>query len=206
MTLFNAAFKIVSERNCPFYIKEDIFQLTDKSVELPTGQPACLILLRELTGLLFRMMPEVGDDFPSFQGVTLPCGGCNGLIKFTLCEAPPTNLERVRRNDDSVMSGRLDAVSPGELLQVFHMHQKTGNLLLDLPGCAARVSFKEGAVIAARFADLDNQEAIYALLQEREGHFRFIPGLNESQNRMREIGDFMMILMEGLKRIDEDDV
>lgn len=203
MTTFTAAFQIVEERNCPFYSAEDILLLTDKAAEMPPACPACLILIREMTGLLFKLMPEADSDFVSYQSTLFPCGGCTGLIKFKLCPVPETPLQQLT-DKESVMSGRLDAVAPAELLQVFHMHQKTGNLLLDLPGSAARISFKEGAVVAARFADLDNQEAIYELLKEQEGYFRFLPGLSDSQARSREIGDFMMILMEGLRRLDEE--
>lgn len=204
MTTFTAAFQVVEERNCPFYSTEDTFLLTDKAAEMPPACPACLILIRELTGLLFKLLPETDNEFKPYQGSLFPCGGCTGLIKFRLCPVPETSLKQVTRDEESVMSGRLDAVAPAELLQVFHMHQKTGNLLLDLPGSAARITFREGAVVAARFADLDNQEAIYELLREKEGYFRFLPGLSESQARSREIGDFMMILMEGLRRLDEE--
>ena len=38
---------------------------------------------------------------------------------------------------------------------------------------------------------------------KKKGDFHFIPGLPEALMKAREIGDFMMILMEGLRRMDE---
>lgn len=202
MTQFSAAFDIIDERGCPFYNVDDRMVLSDKAVFLPVGRPSCLILVRAVTELLFQLLPAATVDFAEHRETVFTCGGCTGLIKFKL-GIVPEGLE----DDDGepVITGRLDAIHPAELLQVFHMHQKTGKLLLDMERGAARVTFREGAVIAARFEELDNQEAIYAILPERKGYFRFLPGLPESMMKSREIGDFMMILMEGLRRIDEDD-
>ncbi len=201
MKNFAAAFDIIDERGCPFYKVADRMLLSDKAVSLPVGRPSCLILVRAVTELLFQLLPAVATDFADYQEAVYNCGGCTGLIKFKFGKLPDGLGED---DGDPVMSGRLDAILPAELLQVFHMHQKTGKLLLDVDGGTGRVTFREGAVIAARFEELDNQEAIYSLLSCRKGYFRFLPGLPASMMKSREIGDFMMILMEGLKRMDED--
>jgi len=203
MANFSAAFDIIEERGCPFYNRDDRMLLTDNAVALPVARPSCLILVREITELLFQLIPAVASDFAEHRDTVFTCGGCTGLIKFKLGKLPEGLGED---EGDPVMSGRVDAILPAELLQVFHMHQKTGKLLLDLEGGTARVTFREGAVIAARYEELDNQEAIYSMLSERKGYFRFLPGLPKSMMKSREIGDFMMILMEGLKRMDEDDL
>ncbi len=203
-TPFSASFAVTEARNCPFYRQGDRLVLTDRAVSLPMGKPSCLILVRELTGLLFELLPHAATGFAGQQETVYTCGGCTGLVKFRLTESDESAADTGEEPAEVVMSGRLDAISPAELLQVFHMHQKTGNLLLDMEGESARVTFREGALLAARFGDLDNQEAIYAILARRNGHFRFVPGLPDPQMKARELGDFMMILMEGLKRLDED--
>ncbi len=203
-TYFSASFAITEARNCPLYQPQDRIVLTDRAVYLPIGKPSCLILVRELTGLLFDLLPHMATGFVEQRETVYSCGGCSGLVKFQLTEPDEEATEEREGTEDVVMSGRLDAISPAELLQVFHMHQKTGRLLLDMEGESARVTFREGALLAARFGDLDNQEAIYAILSRRRGHFRFVPGLPDPQMKARELGDFMMILMEGLKRLDED--
>ncbi len=203
MVAFAAAFDIIENCSCPFYKMDDILLLTDRAVILPVGKPACLILIRELTEMLFTLLPHVESDFSEQRDTTFSCGGCTGLIKFKLGETPQTTVDSDDQDGEVVISGRLDAITPAELLQVFHMHQKTGKLLLDMDGGQARVSFRDGAIIAARYGELDNQEAIYLMTGETRGHFRFIPGLPSALMKAREIGDFMMILMEGLKRLDE---
>lgn len=174
--------------------------LTDNAVALPVGRPSCLILVRAITEILFQLIPAAPTDFAEYKDTVFTCGGCTGLVKFKLGKLPEGLGED---EGDPVMSGRVDAILPAELLQVFHMHQKSGKLLLELEGGTARVTFREGAVIAARYGELDNQEAIYSMLLERKGYFRFLPGLPKSMMKSREIGDFMMILMEGIKRLDE---
>jgi len=202
MTKFAAVFNIVDQRGCPYYNIDERMVLTDTAVNLPVGRPSCLILVRAMTELLFQLLPASTMDFAEYRDTVFSCGGCTGLVKFKLANQ---NEETGEVEGEPVVTGQLDALSPAELLQVFHMHQKTGKLLLDMASGTARVTFREGAVIAARFEELDNQEAIYAMLAEREGYFRFVPGLPESMMKSREIGDFMMILMEGLRRLDEEE-
>jgi hypothetical protein len=154
-------------------------------------------------------MPHAESDFAEQRETVFTCGGCTGLIKFKLTSKPlPENKEilaSAKENKDAVVSGRIEAIVPAELLQVFHMHQKTGRLIMEFEESrSARVTFREGGLLAARYDDLDNQEAIYAMLPEKSGSFYFLPGLPEALMQAREIGDFMMILMEGLRRLDEE--
>ena len=208
MNTFKASFEITHVRSCPIYSQEDCFILTDKAVELPLGRSACLLLVRELTGLLFALLPQASSGFISEQKTIFTCGGCTGLIKFRLTDKPVADrllaqAAAIPVNGSSVISGRIEAIVPAELLQVFHMHQKTGRLIMNFGDKSARVTFREGGLLAARFDDLDNQEAVYAMLSEKKGEFHFLPGLPEALMTAREIGDFMMILMEGLRRLDE---
>lgn len=209
MSTFRAVFEIVEYRKCPLYDPDDIFLLTDQSLEFPLGRPSCLILVREITSQLFTLLPHFATDFAEQRQTVFNCGGCTGLIKYQLTEKPflaanPTRVPSAAGDSEgAVMHGQLEAILPAELLQVFHMHQKTGRLVLDLERGSARVTFREGGLLAARFEDLDNQEAVFSLLAEKKGTFRFIPGLPEPLMNAREIGDFMMILMEGLRRLDE---
>ncbi len=202
---FAVTFDITEERACPFYSVDNSLVLTENAVILPVGAPACLILVRQVTELLFELLPHAESDFAEKRNTVFSCGGCTGLIKFTIGET----VENISGSGDTggevVMSGRIDAILPPELLQVFHMHQKTGKLLMDMDGGSARVTFREGGIIAARYGDLDNQEAVFGLMAEKTGYFRFLPGLPSPLLKAREIGDFMMILMEGLKRLDEDE-
>jgi hypothetical protein len=210
MDTIRAPFEIISVRNCPLYSQDDCFLLTEKALELPMGRLSCLILVRELTTLLFSLLPQVATNFAEQRDSIFTCGGCTGLIKFRLTDKPFVNvvnkvLSTLQENSESVISGKIEAIVPAELLQVFHMHQKTGRLIMEFENGSARVTFREGGLLAARFEDLDNHEAVYAMLSEKKGIFHFIPGLPDALMKTREIGDFMMILMEGLRRLDENE-
>jgi len=353
MKNINAVFTIVKEKNCPLYKVDERLQLSDKTLSCPKGKEMCLILVRDLTELLFKFIQERQGDIESYAGNVFNCSGCTGLIKFTLVqpeefgEAPlfdagtaaakidPMALEvsgnivncsmlqtlpadqaefvlahfqeillqegailirkgeknlnlyivvdgeltvlsggvhfstllpgeicgemsylgadiavstvqakkktkvlaiagdlfaslleknaevqsymaqllaeRLRKTNEarardfeSCMSGRLDEIVPAELFQIFHMHQKTGVLSLELQRGEAKVSFREGCIINAGFCELANEEAIFKILGEKKGFYRFTSGLSPKEMKAAEIGDFMMLLMEGVKRVDEE--
>lgn len=104
---------------------------------------------------------------------------------------------------DACMSGRISEMPPAELFQIFHMNKKTGVLTLAFASGKAKVSFREGCVINAQYGDKSNESAIFAMLGERDGRYAFTSGLSPEEMRAAEIGDFMMLLMEGIKRVDE---
>ncbi len=347
MKSFTARFEVVEDNNCPLYEVGECFRLTERSFSPPGKKEVCLILVREMTELLFVLLGEPGEFTADGAEKRYSCSGCTGLIKFRqvpatdndvdepaavtlnpeqqalfgkIIECPlfravePRHLQemmgcfreqRLRKgrilirkgepnldlyailagslrvddgpvhittlgpgeicgemsylagnvagatvtavedtilvaiggeyfNDiveqspsvqlfmaqllaerlgransarsqafDSCMQGRLKEMAPAELFQILHMHQKTGVLTLYLAGREAQVSFREGCIINARYGELENQHAIYAVLAEREGVYIFRTGLSPQQMKAAEIGDFMALLMEGVKRIDE---
>ncbi|MDH3330309.1 MAG: DUF4388 domain-containing protein [Desulfobulbaceae bacterium] len=221
MTNFPTAFKVVNERNCPFYGVDDWFVLTNQTLKVPDGMPSCLILVREFTNILFSITPGTALENPAGKNGVYTCGGCTGIIKFRI-DAIPEEMEEPavnsQKNNESesmegfsgkqqkkgvVVSGSLEEISPSELLQFFHMHQKTGKLFLDLIEGTARVAFREGAIIGARYGEKEDKDAIFSVLGESRGNFSFVSGIPEALMEVDGIGDFMMILLEGLKRLDE---
>ena len=114
------------------------------------------------------------------------------------------NANSVRVSDfDFSMQGRINEMTPAELLQIFHMHQKTGVLSFDLPKGPGSVSFLDGAIVVADYAGKTGQEAVFAILAEKEGIYNFSNGLPSKTMSETAIGDFMALLMEGVKRSDE---
>jgi len=112
----------------------------------------------------------------------------------------------IARSDDleSGMSGNLTEMPPTELLQAFNMNRKTGVLTFKLPHNKATITFKEGDPIRAKFGELEDKEAFWAVLKEKKGRFKFVPGLPPEEESKSEIGQFMWLLMEGLSRMDEE--
>jgi CRP/FNR family transcriptional regulator, cyclic AMP receptor protein len=345
---FKAVFKIIEDNNCPLYRLEERLVLSDKSLSFPKDKEGCLILVREMTQLLFELLEETEKEaLEGKQSRVFTCSGCTGLIKFVRVESeegdqgllgeallsseeeallakisgypllkafPREQLKKfidcfqeqivrtgsylidkgevnqhlyiilagevsveddlvkittLREGDvcgemsyfgnkiarssvraitdtkvvaitgddfgrlmgeaasvqlymarllaerlakantartrefDACMHGRIKDMAPAELFQIFHMHQKTGSLSLELSHGKAKVSFREGCIINASYADLHNQEAIFSILAEKDGVYRFNVGLSPQEMKAAEIGDFMMLLMEGVKRVDE---
>jgi CRP/FNR family cyclic AMP-dependent transcriptional regulator len=355
MKKFSAVFTIVNEKNCPLYKVDERLYLSDKTLSCPKGKEMCLILVRDLTELLFKFLQKQPLDLKNYRDTVFNCSGCTGLIKFSLVEPdvpiadlsvdskdgravaqidsavlkmygdivdssllralPPDQVEiilsqfreiileegtvlirkgeknlnlyivfegelvvesggvhlatlsegeicgemsylgadvavstvkafkkskvlamagdvfgsllgnnrevqsymaqllagRLRKTNaarardfESCMSGRIDEIVPAELFQIFHMHQKTGVLTLELASGQAKVSFREGCIINASYCEQTNEEAIFKILAEKRGFYRFTTGLTPSEMKAAEIGDFMMLLMEGVKRVDEE--
>ena len=350
MKSFKSVFFIVEEKNCPLYEVGEELILSEKTLSCPAGKDVCLILVRDMTQLLFQLLGEERKRGTN-DGRTYNCTGCTGLIKFSrradsdgiatdtadgaISTANPAVAEirerigstpfirsfpadridtilasfrrvsfeegailmrkgeqnlnlylvvdgeliveddaiilatvkagellgemsflgvdvaastvrvvkktevlmiegkklesllgtnssvqafltqlialRLReinvaraRDFESCMSGRLDETVPAELFQIFHMHQKTGVLTLDLPQGKGKVSFREGCLINASYAGEKSEEAIFKILVEKKGVYRFTTGLSPKEMKAAEIGDFMMLLMEGVKRVDDD--
>jgi len=343
-------FKIILDNNCPLYEKDELLSLSAKTLTCPETKETCLILVREMTNLLFELL-DTDPDGEVACGKVYSCSGCTGLIKFrriseelarqdgmTSLESPldsegeallaeisnfpliqaipkghiskiircfrreqlPANATFINKGQnclylylilsgdivvsnnslaiaslgpgdicgemsclggdvagadvktltetdvlsisgaafsklldripelqlfmakilvqrltvsnashfntfDAGMSGWIREMPPAELFQIFHMNQKTGVLSLDLSRGEGKVSFREGCVINAQYHDLSNQAAIFAILNEKEGRYRFTTGLSPMEMKAAEIGDFMMLLMEGIKRIDESE-
>lgn len=341
-------FKIITDNNCPLYEEGELLSLSEKALTCPENKATCLILVREMTNLLFEFL-EAAPDLDEAVKKIYSCSGCTGLIKFnriseedarqdeltspelrlnsedealfaeihdfSLIQAIPESelsivipcfrkerfpanstfiskgqnctylylilsgdivvsnsslviatlgpgdicgemsylgagvagadvrtitdaevlsisgdvfselldrtpelqlfmakilVQRLTESNashfdtfDACMSGWIREMPPAELFQIFHMNQKTGVLALDLSKGEAKVSFREGCVINAQYRDKTNQEAIFAILKEKDGRYTFTTGLSPEEMRAGEIGDFMMLLMEGIKRVDE---
>lgn len=222
MSEFSVSFRVMNARNCPFYEVNDWFVLTDQAIQVPAGRPSCLILVREVTNLLLALQSGVESNFATERNNIYTCGGCTGLIKFQIEDQSEgqekKSVDPIRevghdfprdpardgeKKGGSVISGLLEEISPSELLQFLHMHQKTGKLLLHVPAGVGRIAFREGVIIGAKFEEKENKEAIFALLGEHQGRFSFVAGIPASLRDVEGIGDFMMILMEGIKQLDE---
>lgn len=348
MKQLNIYFKIITDNNCPLYEEGELLKLSEKALSCPEDKATCLILVREMTNILFEIL-DTGPELDTSEKKIYNCSGCSGLIKFSriseedarqdelvspepplgsehaallaeirdfpLIQAiPESDLSRVVRcfrkerlpanftfitkgqkclylylvhsgeivvsdssltiaslgqgdicgemsylggegagadvktltesevlsisgdsfsnildripqlqlfmtkilvqrltesnarhlnNFDACMSGWIREMPPAELFQVFHMNKKTGVLTLDLPRGEAKVSFREGCVINAQYGEKANQAAIFAMLEEKEGRYVFTTGLSPEEMKAAEICDFMMLLMEGIKRVDE---
>jgi CRP/FNR family cyclic AMP-dependent transcriptional regulator len=127
-------------------------------------------------------------------------------LYFSRMMAERLNRSNTIRATDlsSGMIGRLSEISAEALFQTLNMSSKTGVLTInELSEGTAIFSFRQGALIKAKYNDLDDEEAFYEILKESNGRFRFTPGIPPEDFERAEIGYFMKLLMEGMRRVDE---
>ena len=113
-----------------------------------------------------------------------------------------TNSDRAQ-DLSSGMGGKLADMPAEELLQTLNMNRKTGVLGLQLPGGAASVYFRNGDIVHADFMEQKGEPAVIEIVKNREGKFTFNPGLPPAADTMPVLGNFMGILMNALKEMDE---
>ncbi len=104
----------------------------------------------------------------------------------------------------SGMVGQLADIPPLELCQMINSNQKTGRLKLEAGETKATLLFNEGELVFATYNGKGGREAFYDILSIAEGRFKFVQGLSRSDSELDVLGGFMGMLMEGMKRIDDD--
>jgi len=114
-----------------------------------------------------------------------------------------SNVQRTEETT-SGMSGDLSHISAAELLQALNLSQKTGTLTLALPKGAAQLVLKSGHLIQAEYGDKVGKEAVYEILKEKQGRFKFSPNIPEDQLNTPKIGSLMEMLLDTSRIIDEE--
>ena len=106
----------------------------------------------------------------------------------------------------SGMTGRLSEINAVELFQLINSSQKTGKVQLVLDDGNDVVAFNEGELIDTQYRNLEGKEAFFALLAKSEGTFTYTSGLSAEEKALPVIGGFMGLIMEGMRRVDEQEV
>jgi CRP-like cAMP-binding protein len=135
------------------------------------------------------------------------------LIKFPILQVFFYRLlvERSQANTmragtiSSGMTGRLTEINAVELFQLINSSQKTGRVQLVLEDGNALVVFNEGELVASKYQGLVGKEAFFALLAKGEGTFTYTSGLSLEEKELPVIGGFMGLIMEGMRRVDEQE-
>ncbi len=206
MAQVKAFFKIIEELNCPLYNKGDMIYFDDKSVEFSGAKPSCFILIRELTQLLFKFISGTPPKANKLYG----CGGCTGLMKFKLSDEPfpdtsTAGQDSIQESITSGVSGDLGALPPTEVFQALNISEKNGIIRFSFPSGTGFAVFRDGEFVTAHYLGKKDLPAIFAMLKESEGSFHFEVGLADEHLEREQLGNFMMVLMEGMRKIDEDE-
>lgn len=105
----------------------------------------------------------------------------------------------------SGMTGELAEINAVELFQLINSGQKTGTVDLVLDDGKATVLFSEGELIQARYNTNGGKEALFALLAKKSGKFSYTSGIPKEAESLPVLGGFMGLVMEGMRRIDEQE-
>jgi CRP-like cAMP-binding protein len=155
------------------------------------------IQVKEPSTILYIDQPnfqKILDVYPAIQ------------LYFTRLLATRLNRSNKVRAEDlsSGMIGNLSEIPAEALFQTLNMNSKTGILTItDLGRGTARFSFRQGSLIKAKYDEFTGDLAFYQILKEKSGRFRFTPGIPPEDYSVPEIGFFMKLLMEGMRRLDE---
>lgn len=155
------------------------------------------IQVKEPTSILYvdqHNFKKIIDYYPAIQ------------LYFSRIIADRLNKSNKIRAEDlsSGINGNLSEIPSDALFQTLNMNNKTGILTItDLSMGTARFSFRQGALIKAKYGDYKGDLAFYQILKETSGRFRFTPGIAKEDFDTPEIGFFMKLLMEGMRRVDE---
>lgn len=105
----------------------------------------------------------------------------------------------------SGMTGQVADIPIVELCQMINANHKTGRLKVDTDKHSCAIVFNEGEIIHAEVADQRGVEAFFEILSFNTGRFQFSQGLTSREKKLDVIGGFMGLLMEGMKRQDEEE-
>lgn len=152
-------------------------------------EPAIIIYIRG------RDFKHVLNKFPSIQ---------LSLARMLAQRLARSNIVRAEEIATG-MIGQLSEITPSELFQTLNLNQKTGQLSLSLPKGSGTLSFCEGELVRAEYNKVSGKEAFFQILTEKEGRFKFLPQITEKDRKTKQIGTFMELLLDGLKRLDEKD-
>ena len=99
------------------------------------------------------------------------------------------------------LSGQLNDLSLGELIEFFCNQRKTGRLKVDYALAPGVFFIKEGNLVDAKVGALNGAEAIYFALTLPSASFDFSAGMLSSRATIQE--PWARVVLEGLRRIDE---
>ena len=160
----------------------------------PVGATIKVVESATLVAIEGSDFQEILNKFPSVQMY---------LARILTKRLAESNIQRAEEIA-SGMSGDLVQMSAIELLQALHLSQKTGMLVLSLPKGSAQLVLKSGNLIQADYAEKAGKEAVFEILKERQGRFKFSPDLPKDQLDAPVIGSLMEILLDTSRMIDEE--
>ncbi len=171
------------------------YQLLSRLRQLPGGDRLPVLFLSALT-----------DADARIQGLRL--GADDYLGKPFAADELVLRMERLVRNSRPAplpaLQGNLSNFSLASLVQTLLEEGQSGELEVRGPDFVAGLDFRDGRLLAARAGRLHGKEAALALIEAREGQFRFVAGTPENTADARPL-EWQSLLLEAAWTADELD-
>lgn len=114
-----------------------------------------------------------------------------------------TNMIKFEESASGLV-GKLSDMPPKELFNTLNINYKSGILQLQLYRGEAMAVFRDGQLVDARYDDKSGKNAVFAILKENKGRFKFNQGLPTKYVEAVTLGDFQWLMLEAAKKIDAD--
>ncbi len=98
--------------------------------------------------------------------------------------------------------GRLDLISPAELIQAMNVNSQTGMLIVQNADKSMTIYLHDGQIHEVQMGEKTGEEAFFEFLSWAKGQFRFEP-VRKEQSRKQVHMDTVGLLLEGMRRVDE---
>ncbi len=98
--------------------------------------------------------------------------------------------------------GRLDLISPAELIQAMNVNSQTGMIVVQNGAENLSIYMHDGQVHEVKLGERSGEEAFFEFLSWAKGNFRFEP-VRKEQTRREVRLDTVGLLLEGMRRVDE---
>jgi DNA-binding response OmpR family regulator len=162
----------------------------------------------------FIFMTSLEDQEMEIRGFR--AGADEYLIKpvdrKVLLEKVSTLLERASRvqsidnNPGEAVKGfegNLADLSLAEVIQLLSLNQRSGTLLIDA-GEKGKIVFQNGQMIFGEYGSTTGEDAIYKVVPQTKGRFRFEPGEKKAPRNIQ--GSTMNVLIEACRLSDEKNI
>ncbi len=164
-------------------------------MSLITGEGASATVRAKYASVLLEV-PK--DDFPKLLSMVPPLAlTLARILANRLARAGSAVIDEVKRG----LIGRLDLISPVELIQAMNVNNQTGLLAVQGERTNASIYFIDGQVADVQLGDRRGEEAFFEFLGWSRGTFRFQPGTRDIPRSIP--GDTVGLLLEGMRRQDE---
>ena len=159
-----------------------------------------------LAGIPFLFLSSVSDPSDRAHGLSL---GADDYVPkpVNLREIEIRILRALRRGTPGIeapLSGELSRLPPPDLLQLLTTHKQTGVLRLLTPAGPAEITIRDGRILAATFGDLTGREALFQLVAQETGRFRFDAVQVYTRDEVQM--DVQEIILEAIHHRDESDL